>query len=182
MSLETANQTRSASLRFWHRSESQKDSVLGYIVCQGDLVDTSEVNGTKCWVGLHVTKWWSFMSSLLAEFAEYIFWVPWPHSIHLIFLMAGHLTSHWIERKVLSCSLCFSGFFFQMSSVLEGADAQTNGYFFLFAHRTLSTAAEKAGQNIIWWRSFPRFSSPVFAEVTLSELNGKVASAELPHR
>lgn len=64
-----------------------------------------------------------------------------------------------MEGKVFSCNLYFSGFLFQKSSVIKGADAQTNGYCSLFARHTLSTAAEKTVQNIIWWRSIPRFSS-----------------------
>lgn len=87
-----------------------------------------------------------------------------------------------MEGKVFSCNLCFSGFLFQMSSVIKGADAQTNGYCSLFAHHTLSTAAEKTGQNIICVAEHPEILFAVFAEPTLSELNGKVASAELPHR
>lgn len=38
---------------------------------------------------------------------------------------------------------------FQMSGVLNGADAQTNDYCRLFAHHTLSTAVEKSGHNTI---------------------------------
>lgn len=145
----------------------------------------TQVYGLKCWL-LNLTKWCSFRSYLL-PLASFISSLPGHRSIHLILSHFFIFNDGTFEQPVNGGAsvLMQSVFFwllFQMSSVLKGADAQTNGSCSLFARRTLSAAAEKSGQNIIWWPRMPRFSSPCLQNQHCRSRMAELPQLSPPHR
>lgn len=138
---------------------------------------TDSLNGIKCRV---VVMWpnRARASRLFTAICMLYFFVPWPHSILVVFFLTGHWTASFLVQSVFFCLLVCSD-----EQRFKGSRCSNKWLLLLICthtHTEHHCSDDWPKHDLVAKR--PEILLAVFAEPTLSELNGKVASAELPHR